>query len=119
MGLEADGRVSGPRERMSWKDWAALFAFLIIATGGWGVFRELAEQERIELRNRAAICDLAKGIGVSEPSPCELPNVQEYRDPDVQVGSSASSRASRETQEMLCKIAERLDPSIVMETCPT
>lgn len=105
MDLVANGQISSPREPLHWKEWAALAAFLIVAVSGfllmWQVAKlsatvnqlntEVGKIEQINLRNRAAICDLTKAIGAAEPATCAYENVRPYRDPKI-VRDSAQSQ---------------------------
>lgn len=68
---------------------------------------------------RAALCDQGKGIGVTEPKSCEAPEIQQYRDPNVVKGSSASARASNKLVVLICSLlsGSKDVPQTVKDDC--
>lgn len=71
-----------------------------------GVVKDIqTEQQSSEIRgykNRAVICDLQRGLGLTETKGCADPAIQPYRDKNITASSTAGARTSRETYELLC-----------------
>lgn len=67
----------------------------------------------------ARLCDLAKGIGVTEPESCKDPKIAPYRDPNVVRGSSASATASNKLVVLICSLmaASKDIPQTVKDNC--
>lgn len=114
--LKADGQQQPPRQRTSWKELAALFAFVVVMAAGSFLFQQVAaiqqtqrDGEQRTYQTRAITCDMTKGIGVSEPKGCDAPEVTQYRDPTVTPASSASSRASDNLRKLMCVVLAGAD----------
>lgn len=63
-----------------------------------------ADGKERTFQSRAIQCDLAKGIGVTEPAECADPETARYRDPQIVEGSSASARQSKTLREVICAV---------------
>lgn len=68
-------------------------------------------------KNRAALCDLQLGIGLSLSATCGTPQVKKYRDPTIVASSSASARTSNQTQILMCQVLLRQFPKQQVPEC--
>lgn len=75
---------------------------------GYGVLGDIRQEQRDSTQrnalNRAVLCDIGKGIGVTLSEKCNDPLVVSYRDPLVVEGSSASARSSQELRRAVCAL---------------
>jgi hypothetical protein len=95
-----------------------LALMVLLAVGLMVTFHQNREiqkdQSASEIRgykNRAVICDLFRGLGITEPVNCAEAVITPYRDTAVQPGSTAGARSSRQTYELLCFLAKSMGKS--------
>lgn len=111
------------------RDVIFLIVMILLVAACWAVFYvtkdipgSVEANRRVGYQNRAAICDLQKGIGLHESASCADPHVAPFRDPQVVVGSTVSARTSRDTQLLLCALLDQWErtrmPTLVTTLCP-
>lgn len=105
--------TAAPRNPLPGRDLLLLAVGVLICAAAWAVFAavqglrpDLATNRDVGYANRAAICDMQKGIGLVESASCADPLVARYRDPNVKAGSTASARTSKDTQRLLCALLD-------------
>lgn len=113
--------VVPPRDRIGWREWAALIISIGFALGIWQVDTTAGQAQhvardaqqastanrQIGYRNRAAICDFVKQFGGVEPKTCTDPELRPYRDARITPGQGER----RNTTVLLCRILATLKQS--------
>lgn len=92
---------------------ALVFVFI---TGGF-IYRmigNVSEDHRHVLAtlamNRATLCDIQYSLGITMAQDCDSSEIQRYRNPETEQGSSASVRNTKDTRLLLCQVMLRAYP---------
>lgn len=118
------GQVQPAREPRPWWEIAALLAFLIWCGSEFvdlrfatrdGRYQTEAEQRTYS--NRAAICDMQKGLGLNESPSCDDEEIAQYRDPRPPA-ATLGGRESIRTRQAVCVLAAELEVAMPSDFCP-
>lgn len=118
------GQAQPPREPRSWWEIAALLAFLIWFGSEYVDFRVASRDGQYQIdaeqrtyANRAAICDMQKGLGLNESPSCDDKEIKPYRDPRPPAGTQGG-RESVRTRQVVCLMAREMGVTVPTDYCP-